>query len=105
MFSRRVTFSLFLLFSSLSFTACSDNHKAKEQAAIDSLMQQHCEKISKHSQEDYIKTYMIHNGNTAEDRKEAIADYQSCIAKQQQSWLSDKLPFPAAYNYSQTSDS
>lgn len=67
----------------LLLPACSDNQKTKEQADIDKLMAQHCEKISKLSEEEYIKVYMMHNSNTAKDRKEAIADYRSCVAKQQ----------------------
>lgn len=69
-----------LVLGSVLMAGCQDKAKQHEQAQLQQAMALHCQKTLQMSQDDYISKYMVHNGNTDDDRQAAIDDYQKCLA-------------------------
>lgn len=70
-----------LVVVTLFLQACSDQAKKKEQAELALAMKEHCVKTVRLSQEEYVRKFMLHNGDSDADRKEAIKDYLKCVAQ------------------------
>lgn len=57
---------------------CSEDKQKQDQAQVEKAMVSHCQRIRSMSLEAYTQQYILHNGDTPEDRQAAKRDYLQC---------------------------